>query len=461
MVGSGETGGSGETVRLEKTGPSNAAFAAAVRASSARLEGVAAALSSCRLDAAAVEHLLAEVRVLQRRTVGVLVALSKAALANEREGRGPVVEEVLGAGGTVGRSEARTEIERARLGERFPEVASGLTAGSVHTGNVDVLARMTAGMSDNDVAVLSGRDSDIADAASRLGEDSFRKRLQRMRDKVHQDNGATAAQQAIDDSFARVSLTRDRSTYRLSGQLDPLRGSAVQAALAREYRWLSSQPELVAGFNGDQTPRQTPDQTPDQTSDQRMAQAIHDLIMRGDSISRHTGSTRPNVSVVVLTDRQTMESGPHDRTVAETEDGTRLDPVTVGRLCCDAGLRRLDVLPDASVHVSHSGRTATPAQKAALRAMYEGCPISGAPWSQCEVHHVVFYRDSGRTTLSELVPISRRWHHLVHEGGWTLTMDADRTLILSRPDGTTHRRIAFAALNTSTATPRKEHALAA
>ena len=155
-----------------------------------------------------------------------------------------------------------------------------------------------------------------------------------------------------------------------------------------------------------------------------------------------------------------METGPHEATVAETEDGTTLDPATVGRLCCDAGLRRLDVLPDANVHVSQTARTATPAQKSALRAMYDGCPISGAPWSQCEVHHTVFYKDSGRTVLSELVPISRRWHHLVHEGGWTLSMDSERTLTLSRPDGTTEKSIPSSPAHASRANS-KEHALAA
>jgi hypothetical protein len=29
-----------------------------------------------------------------------------------------------------------------------------------------------------------------------------------------------------------------------------------------------------------------------------------------------------------------------------------------------------------------------------------------------------------------------RDHHLVHEGGWQLTLDPDRTISLRRPDGT-------------------------
>ena len=34
------------------------------------------------------------------------------------------------------------------------------------------------------------------------------------------------------------------------------------------------------------------------------------------------------------------------------------------------------------------------------------------------------------------MPLCDRHHHLVHEGGWTLTLQPDRTITLQRPDGT-------------------------
>ncbi len=415
-----------------------------VRACAEGLIGLAETVTSEAPAASVVDDLLGEVRLLQRRAAGVVTALTTVALANQRAGTGPIAEEVLGGGGTVGRADARGEVERARVASQFPAVGEGIAEGAVHTGNVDVLARLTSRMTDDEIDVLAKQDTRITDAAARLSEDSFRKRVQRMRDKLRDDHGKTAAEQAVADSFARVSLAKDRSSYRLAGELDPLRGAAVQAALGREYRWLSKQPELLG----------------DMDADQAMAQALHDLILRGDSVDRETGSTRANVSMLVLTDRQTLEAGPHAETVAETDDGATLDPATVGRLCCDAGLRRLDVLPDAKAHVSHSGRTASPSQRAALRAMYSGCPISAAPWSQCEVHHTIFYNESGRTVLSELVPISKRWHHLVHEGGWILTMDTDRTLTLSQPDGTVHRTIPYSQAHRPTGS-QPDHVLAA
>lgn len=76
---------------------------------------MAEAITDIRPGADAVESLLHEVRLVQRRAVGVVAALTTAALANSREGAGPVPEDVLGSGGTIGRNENRAEIERARV----------------------------------------------------------------------------------------------------------------------------------------------------------------------------------------------------------------------------------------------------------------------------------------------------------------------------------------------------------
>ncbi len=389
------------------------------------LVGVARVVAGEARSADRVAASMAKVRLLQRLTAGVAASLTQAVVANQRAGVGPVAEEVLGGGGTVGRAEVRAEVDRAATCERFDRIGAALGAGAAHPGNVDVLARTASRMTDAEVTALAEHDGVLAEAAGRLSEESFRKRVQRLRDNIRADHGATAAEQAAAGSFARISPDRDRNGYRVAGWLDPLRGAAVQAALMRECRWLSQAGDATAALDADQI----------------MAQALHDLILRGDATDRATGSARANVSVVVVTDRQTLGSGPHGATTAETDDGMALDPSTVGRLCCDATLRRVDGLGDAGVYVSRPTRTATAAQRAGLRAMYPGCAISGVPWSQCEVHHTVPYAESKRTVLPELVPISRRWHHLVHEGGWTLTMDENRTLRLSRPDGTHHRTI--------------------
>ena len=56
----------------------------------------------------------------------------------------------------------------------------------------------------------------------------------------------------------------------------------------------------------------------------------------------------------------------------------------------------------------------------------------------CRVHHVTFWRDGGRTDLADMIGICEQHHHLVHEGGWTLTMSPDRVATWVRPDGVIH-----------------------
>jgi hypothetical protein len=77
-------------------------------------------------------------------------------------------------------------------------------------------------------------------------------------------------------------------------------------------------------------------------------------------------------------------------------------------------------------------------QRRALRSMYRGCvyPGCGVAFDRCHLHHVVFRHRGGKTVIGNLLPVCYRHHHLVHEGGWKLTMNAARTIEWHRPDGT-------------------------
>ena len=65
---------------------------------------------------------------------------------------------------------------------------------------------------------------------------------------------------------------------------------------------------------------------------------------------------------------------------------------------------------------------------------HPGCTVR---FDDCQVHHVVHWvRQRGPTNLDNLLPLCTVHHHLVHEGGWQLTLQPDRTITLTRPDGT-------------------------
>ena len=86
-------------------------------------------------------------------------------------------------------------------------------------------------------------------------------------------------------------------------------------------------------------------------------------------------------------------------------------------------------------------RTANRAQRRALRSMHRTCAHPGCtvPFSQTKAHHIRWWRrDRGPTDIDNLIPLCEKHHHLVHEGGWSLSMTPDRVATWTRPDGTVH-----------------------
>ncbi len=90
------------------------------------------------------------------------------------------------------------------------------------------------------------------------------------------------------------------------------------------------------------------------------------------------------------------------------------------------------------LNLGRSTRLANRAQRRALRGLYASCAVPGcsARFDHTSIHHVVWWRNGGRTDLDNLLPLCWKHHHLVHEGGWLLALRPDRTLTLTLPDGT-------------------------
>ncbi|MGB8861451.1 MAG: HNH endonuclease signature motif containing protein [Ilumatobacteraceae bacterium] len=91
-----------------------------------------------------------------------------------------------------------------------------------------------------------------------------------------------------------------------------------------------------------------------------------------------------------------------------------------------------------SLQLGRSTRLANRAQRRVLRGLYATCAVPGCAvrYDHTSIHHVRWWRHGGRTDLDNLLPLCSRHHHLVHEGGWLLSLLPDRTLTVSLPDGT-------------------------
>jgi hypothetical protein len=166
--------------------------------------------------------------------------------------------------------------------------------------------------------------------------------------------------------------------------------------------------------------------------DQLQVEALIEALGGGDGVDRVP-------EITVLVDHDTLVDRLHAHSLCETDQGTPLPVSTVRRLCCDA-----EIVPvmlngkGQALEAGRSARTATRPQRQALRAMHRTCghPTCSVPFDATRIHHLVPWYQGGTTDITNLLPACDPHHHLVHEGGWTVTMTPDRIATWTRPDGT-------------------------
>ena len=145
------------------------------------------------------------------------------------------------------------------------------------------------------------------------------------------------------------------------------------------------------------------------------------------------------IDMSVLIDATTLANGVHEHTVIDCGLGIELPVETLRRMACSADITPIIVGADGvHLHVGRTTRLANRAQRRALRAMYRGCAVPGCcvAWDYVTVHHLTYFRNDGLTDIENLLPLCTKHHHLAHEGGWQLSLDAARNLTIIRPDST-------------------------
>ena len=123
--------------------------------------------------------------------------------------------------------------------------------------------------------------------------------------------------------------------------------------------------------------------------------------------------------------------------LAELGSGTSIAQSTLERLACDCRLQV--VLEDNGIPVAISSpeRTVPPHISRALRRRDQGCRFPGCGNKRfLHAHHIVFWTQGGKTIWTNLVCLCPFHHHLVHEGGWSITGDPEGQLTFRRPNGT-------------------------
>jgi hypothetical protein len=347
------------------------------------------------------------------------VRLARRLRALEAAGESESASHALMDEGRRSGREAKATEQREEVCNEFPPLEDALATGACSTDHLDALHRLTKGLSDAERSDLHSMADDIIGSATSDWVSEFERKTRNLVDKIKETHspGNDAAELERQRAASKMSRWVEKSTGMCKTliELDPIRDAQFHSAHQAQLARLRSEP--------------------DQTG-VPFAELQVDAFMA--TISSDAPTSR-SADVTVNVDLATACHGRHDTTLCQLADGTPVPVSTAQRLCCDAtiALAAIDDHGEA-VAVGRESRTATRAQRRALAAMYATCahPHCEVSVDRCRVHHLVFWRNGGRSDLDNLIPVCERHHHLVHEGGWRLTMTADRRCTWTQPDGT-------------------------
>jgi hypothetical protein len=291
-------------------------------------------------------------------------------------------------------TEASGTVKTARALADMPDITEQAIAGNVVQSAVMLLARTR----DIHPEKFAEDETMFADISSYLNPGDLRRAVSHW---VQQVDYPTA----LDDT---ESLRRGRRFYfnrsyrgmwGADGDLDPESGHIISTALH----------SLTDPVNLDREDTRS--------APQRNADALTDIcrffLDHNDSVET-SGGEKPHITVTV--DYQVL-SGELQR--LPEIDGVAIDPETLRRLTCDAGIIPM-VLGSGSevLDVGRKTRTIPSAIRRALEQRDGNCTWKGctAPVSWSDAHHIIHWADGGDTAVYNLVLLCRRHHTATHEG---------------------------------------------
>lgn len=252
------------------------------------------------------------------------------------------------------------------------------------------------------------------------------------RDEAREALTALAHQVSVDDLRAAGRYLRH--------VVDP-DGSARHAEEDFGRRWLSIAPlldgmhsisgvldaETAARLNTALAPFLVPTGPSDERStDQRRADGLADIVHAAVRAGELPDLSGADTALQVDVPAATLLDGAPDpaRLVGTSATPTWLTSITLGRLACDASVRRLLVSPDGQpIDLGRSVRVFSTIQRRALAHRDNGCRFPGCdrPPAHTDAHHLVPWMQGGASDLANGLLLCRFHHRQVQEGGWSIT----------------------------------------
>ncbi|MEY2957762.1 MAG: hypothetical protein RLZZ01_330 [Actinomycetota bacterium] len=318
-------------------------------------------------------------------------------------------------------AESRAAKGRERVCGQMPGFEEALAAGEVTGAHLDSLANHSKQLTVEEQVDLAEQVDHLVAAASSQPAALFDRNVRNLVAGIQSRRRPGSDADELDRQRRESSVKRwtDRSTgmKHTMLSLDPVRDASMWAIVDAELRRMCR----------DESNKQRP-----------YSQLQVEAFVAAVTGSGSSGGNDRVPEIVVHVDAESLCHDRHVDTLCETVDGVALPVSTVQRMCCEAVLQAVIVRPDGTVdRICAERRTAGRDQRRMLAAMYSTCahPHCEVGFSHCRIHHVVWWTNGGKTVLANLLPLCETHHHLVHEGGWQLEIDADRTVTWINPAG--------------------------
>jgi len=152
------------------------------------------------------------------------------------------------------------------------------------------------------------------------------------------------------------------------------------------------------------------------------------------------GSSEPDATVVVVRVPASSVGGDQPGPDGSaTIGGNPIDNQALHRILCDTKIEfHLDEPDGRTVGIGRAARTPPRWLRRRVLGREHGC----CRWPGCNrpvrhLHHMQHWTRDGPTNSSNLMGVCWHHHHLLHEGGWNATGNADTKILLTSPYGRT------------------------
>jgi hypothetical protein len=303
-----------------------------------------------------------------------------------------------------------------------------LVAGSIVTGHVDELTRAAKKLDDQaQRAELFERSEVLLADAERSTIERFRTLLAREVKSIQRDDGMERLERQ-QRATTLSAWTDDDGMWNLRAKFDPLTGLKLSNAINR----------TLSTVFAEAVPESCPS---DPVEKQKHLRAL--------ALERLIGGHRTVVSAGVpefVSVIDADQSNGNSEAIVDWGIDVEIPARVIAQLIDSGAAKSTAVVvrngvivhAPGEMNLGRSARHASRDQRRALRGVYRGCAIPGCGthFDRCKIHHITWWTNGGLTDLNNLLPVCVNHHHKIHDTGWNITLDEQRQLTVTLPDGT-------------------------